>query len=209
MKTTAAALRELQDYFASIDPKPNIREIAKAAKMPYATAARYLNGTTQQGIPSRVRALALALGREDIMAEVTAETPTKNADAWWIVEIQREWRENNEEELERERSLRVDSEKRYAAEIERIITSKDKSIDLLRSRIAQLEKDKENQSLVNKNLLADKAQINTEMLYCRRAKRKYEVLCVVMLIAAVIYISVFDLPNPSNGLTLLFSKLFG
>ena len=209
MKTTAAALRELQDYFASLEPKPNVREIAKAAKMPYATVCRYLNGTNQQGIPSRVRALALALNREDIMSEVTAETPTKNADAWWIIEIQKEWRENNEEELERERSLRVESEKRYAAEIERIITSKDKSIDLLRSRIAQLETDKERQAVVNASLKADKEQINTEMLYCRKAKRKYEVLCVFMLLGIIVYISIFDLPNPSNGITYLLSTIFG
>ena len=200
MKTTAAALRELQDYFDSLDPKPNVREIAKAAKMPYATAARYLNGTTQQGIPSRVRALALALNREDIMAEVTAETPTQNKDAWWIVEIQREWRENNEEELERERAMRMESEKHHSEEIERIITSKDKSIELLTKRIKQLEGDK---SLA----LADKERIYGEMTYVRKAKRKYEVLCVLMLITIVIYIAVFDLPNPSNGITYLLSKI--
>lgn len=205
MKTTAAALRELQDYFSSLDPKPNIREIAKAAKMPYATAARYLNGTTQQGIPSRVRALALALDREDIMAEVTAETPTKNADAWWIVELQKEWREDNIEELERERKLREDSEKRWAG----IVESKDKNISLLTARIAKLEEDKETQKRINNELAADKAQINGEMQYVRKAKRKYEVICVIMLITIVVYIAIFDLPNPSNGITYLLSKLFG
>ena len=202
MKTTAAALRELQDYFDSLDPKPNVREIAKAAKMPYATAARYLNGTTQQGIPSRVRALALALNREDIMAEVTAETPTQNKDAWWIVEIQREWRENNEEELERERAMRADSDKRHSEEIGRIITSKDKSIELLIKRVKQLEEDK---SLA----LADKERIYGEMTCVRKAKRKYEVLCVLILITIVIYIAVFDLPNPSNGITYLLGKMLG
>lgn len=205
MKTTAAALRELQDYFESLNPKPNVREIAAAAKMPYATAARYLNGTTRKGIPSRVRALALALNREDIMAEVTAETPTQNADAWWIVELEREWWEKNQEELERERKLREESEKRWAS----IVESKDKNISTLTARIAKLEEDKETQKRINNELAADKAQINGEMQYVRKAKRKYEVLCVIMLITIVIYISIFDLPNPSNGITLLMSKLFG
>lgn len=191
MKTTAAALRDLQDYFSSLDPKPNIREIAKAAKMPYATAARYLNGTTQQGIPSRVRALALALDREDIMAEVTAETPTKNADAWWIVELQKEWREDNLEELERERNHRIEEMK-----------SRDQTIALLTKRMGLLEEDKQ-------KLIKDNANIYSEMAYARKAKRKYEVLCVVMLIFIIVYISIFDLPNPSNGITYLLSKLFG
>lgn len=205
MKTTAAALRELQDYFDSLSPKPNVREIAKAAKMPYATAARYLNGTTQQGIPSRVRALALALNREDIMAEVTAETPTKNADAWWIVELQKEWREDNIEELERERQLREASEKRWIS----VVAGKDKSIELLTARIAKLEEDKETQKIINKELFADKAKIYGEMQYFRKTKRKYEAALVSLLIFIIIYIAVFDLPNPSNGITYLLSRFFG
>lgn len=205
MKTTAAALRELQDYFDSLSPKPNVREIAKAAKMPYATAARYLNGTTQQGIPSRVRALALALNREDIMAEVTAETPTKNADAWWIVELQKEWREDNVEELERERQLREASEKRWIS----VVAGKDKSIELLTARIVRLEEDKETQKIINRTLLTDKAEIEGEMKYFRKAKRKYEAALVGLLIFIIIYIAVFDLPNPSNGITYLLSRFFG
>jgi len=47
------------------------------------------------------------------------------------------------------------------------------------------------------------------MQYFRKAKRKYEVLCVIMLITIVVYIAIFDLPNPSNGITYLLSKLFG
>jgi len=205
LKTTAAALRELQDYFDSLSPKPNVREIANAAKMPYATAARYLNGTTQQGIPSRVRALALALNREDIMAEVTAETPTKNADAWWIVELQKEWREDNIEEIERERQLREASEKRWIS----VVAGKDKSIELLTARIVRLEEDKETQKIINRTLLTDKAEIEGEMKYFRKAKRKYEAALVGLLIFIIIYIAVFDLPNPSNGITYLLSRFFG
>lgn len=196
MKTTAAALRELQDYFSSLEPKPNIREIAKAAKMPYATAARYLNGTTQQGIPSRVRALALALDREDIMAEVTAETPTKNADAWWIVELQKEWREDNLEELERERKLREDSEKRWIS----VVAGKDKSIDLLTARIAKLEEDKT-------VALTDKERIYGEMAEVRRTKRKRDVMLIIALVliaallaAIIAYLIKFDLSTPEYGL---------
>ena len=67
----------------------------------------------------------------------------------------------------------------------------------------------ETQKKINNELAADKAQINGEMQYVRKAKRKYEVLCVIMLIAIVVYIAIFDLPNPSNGITYLLSNLLG
>lgn len=113
MKTTAAALRELQEHFDSLSPRPNVKELAKLAGMPYSTAARYLNGTTKQGLPDKVRALAHALGRDDIMEEVVTKTPAENPEAWWVFEVQRIAREQNVEELERERALRKESEARF------------------------------------------------------------------------------------------------
>lgn len=190
MRTTAAALRELQEYFAALDPKPNIREIAKLSHMSYSTAARYLNGTTKQGLPDNVRALARALGREDIMDEVVAETPTRNADAWWIFELQREMREDNLEELERERALRKETEQRF----ERMIASKDESIRRLSDRIEKLEAEKG-------ELAAEKSELATDLKSVRRRKRIYEVLIVGLFVVMALYFIIFDLPYPDYGIT--------
>ena len=138
MKTTAAALRELQEHFDSLAPRPNVREIAKIAGLSYPTATRYLNGTTKQGLPDKVRALAKALGRDDIMAEVVAETPTRNADAWWITEVQRVMREEYTEQIERERRLREESEQRF----DRILAQKDAQMKELMRQVHELDEDK-------------------------------------------------------------------
>ena len=163
MKTTAAALRELQDHFAGLDPKPNVRELAKMAGMSYSTAARYLNGTTRQCLPDKVRALAHAIGRDDIMAEVTADTPTKNADAWWIIEIQRTIREEYTEQLERERQLRKESESRF----ERIVAEKDERIN---------------------ELMKDKTSLFAQLSETRAQKRRYEFVALALLLAFGVYV---------------------
>lgn len=183
MKTTAAALRELQDYWDTLDPRPNIREIAQIADIPYSTAARYLNGTTKQGLPDSVRALARALGRSDIMAEATTEVPTKNADAWLILEIQRQAREENLEELNNERTLRRESEARFS----KMIEDKDLHISQLTNRIAKLEE--------------EKGAAHEQLKETRAQKRKYEKVALVLLLALGIYFIVFDLPHPDYGLT--------
>ena len=207
---TEKALEQIRaEWIAQGSPAPT--SIAKRADMPSITVRRYLDGSTKRGDPARVRAIALALGRKDIAESVkdTVSADLSESIMRFMSEKFLLWRESNLEELNRERAMREESEKRYASEIERIITSKDKSIELLRARIAQLENDKERQATVNASLKADKEQINTEMLYCRKAKRKYEVFCVVMLISIIAYISIFDLPNPSNGITYLLSTVFG
>lgn len=190
MKTTAAALRELQDYFDSIDPRPNVREIAKMANLPYSTAARYLNGTTKQGLPDTVRALAHALGRDDIMEEVVSKTPTSNSDAWWIVELQREYREANLEELNQERQLRKESEARF----EKTLADKDEHIRQLVSRIAKLEEN-------NGKLAAAHA-------HSERRRTKYEIVALILLVALGLYFIVFDLPHPEYGITEVLIDLF-
>lgn len=186
MKTTAAALRELQDYWDSLSPKPNLREIAKLAGISYPTAARYMNGTTKQGLPDTVRALARALDRDDIMAEIVVETPTKNADAWWIVELQREYREANLEELNQERALRKESEARF----EKSLADKDEHIRQLVSRIAKLEE--------------NNGKLYSSLAHAERRRTKYEIVALILLVALGLYFIVFDLPHPDYGLTEVF-----
>ena len=211
MKTTAAALRKLQDYYASLEIRPSIKEVAQETNMPVATVARYLNGTNQTGDLERVRALCIALDKHDLLDDLP-KSPTfaslQDVLAL-IMEIKKESRESNLEELERVRKLHEESEKRLIGELDRAIKSRDFAINEYTKRIEQLEADKKNQALVNKTLLEDKTQINTEMLYCRKTKRKYEVFCVVMLLGIIAYISIFDLPNPSNGITYLLSTILG
>lgn len=207
MKTTAAVLKTLQDYYASLPNRPSIKEIARISSMPIATTGRYLNGTTQTGDIERVRALCIALDRHDLLEELpgTQMINSFQEALTLIMEIKKESRESNLEELNRVRDLHAKAEQRW----ERIIEGKDKSIELLSRRIEQLEKDKENQSIVNKGLLSDKTALQTEMDYFRKTKRKYEVLLILTLIAIVLYICIFDLPNPSNGITYLLGNIFG
>lgn len=183
MKTTAAALRELQDHFDSLNPRPNVREIAKMANLPYSTAARYLNGTTKQGLPDTVRALAHALNRDDIMEEVVIKTPTTNADAWWIVELQREYREANLEELNQERQLRKESEARF----EKTLADKDEHISQLVSRIAKLEE--------------NNGKLSEAHAHAENRRTKCEVAALILLVALGLYFIVFDLPHPNCGIT--------
>lgn len=183
MRTTAAALRELQDYWDALAVKPNVREIAKLAGMPYSTAARYLNGTTKQGLPDNVRALAHALGRDDIMHEVVSETPTKSVDAWWIMELQREYREANLEELNQERALRKESEARF----EKIISDKDEHIRQLTARIAKLEE--------------NNGKLSQAHAHAENRRTKYEIVALILLVALGLYFIIFDLPHPEYGLT--------
>lgn len=207
MKTTAAILRELQDYYDSLPSRPTVKEIAHLAQLPVATTARFLNGTNKAGAPDRVRALCLALDRHDL-ADKLPQNPSFNTVNDVMVlyrESEKESRESNLEELERVRDLHAKAEQRW----ERIIESKDKSIEILSKRIEKLEIDKENQSTVNKGLLADKVALQSEMEYFRKSKRKYEAALIIVLTLIIVYICVFDLPNPSNGITHLLGKFFG
>ena len=171
MKATAAALRELQDDFYNRNPKPNVRNLAKMANLPYATAARYLNGTTKQGIPSTVRALAIVLGRQDIADELTSDIPTKIQEAVWVVETQREMQEAQSETLAKEHQLREESEKRMLAELERITSSRDKTIEVLSNQLVEVER--------------DKAFILAELDVVRRIKRRRDVLLTLSLLLNV------------------------
>ena len=169
------------------------------ANMPNATASRYLNGTTQQGDIERVRALCIALDRHDLLDELP-KTQTINSfqEAMaLILEVKKEARESNLEELGRVRSLHEQAEKRW----EKIAESKDKSIELLTKRIGQLEKDKT-------DLASDKAAIMAEMQTVRRAKRKYEAGVVALLGFFALYFIIFDLPYPDSGITEFLINLF-
>ena len=198
MRTTAAVLRNLQDYYASLEIRPGIKEVAQATNMPVATAARYLNGTNQTGDLERVRALCLALDRHDLLDEL----PSKQSISSFqeaialILEVKKESRESNLEELNRVRELHAAAEKRW----ERIVEGKDKHIDALTKRVERLETDKETQSVIN-------TELNTEMKVVRNAKRKREagliislVVNILLLMAVVAYLVYFDVPNPGYGL---------
>lgn len=204
MKTTAAVLRDLQDYYDSLPSRPTIKEVAHLARLPVATTARFLNGTNQSGLPDRVRALCIALDRHDL-ADALPQTPSFNAfnEVWALFrEGDKESRESNLEELERVRTMYEQSEARW----EKMIASKDRTIEALTHRITKLENDKENQVFVNKTLLADKAKVEGEMEYVRDAKRKRDAALIIALlviialfVAILVYLIKYDLPNPSYG----------
>lgn len=198
MKTTAAVLRSLQDYYASLEIRPSYKEVAQATNMPVATAARYLNGTNQTGDLERVRALCLALDRHDLLDELPSKQDLSSFQEAMalIIEVKKESRESNLEELNRVRELHAAAEKRW----ERIVEGKDKSIEILSKRIERLESDKETQSFVN-------TELNTEMKLVRDAKRKRDagliaslMVNIALLIAVVVYLVYFDVPNPGYGL---------
>lgn len=190
MKTTAAALRELQDYWDSLSPKPNVKEIARMAGMSYSTAARYLNGTTKQGLPDSVRALARALDREDIMSDVPSGMPTQTTDAWLILEVQRQAREENLEELNNERKLRKESEARF----DKHLADKDEHIRQLVARIAKLEE--------------NNGKLNEAFKHAENRRTKYEIVALGVIVAFALYFIIFDLPHPGNGLTQALINLF-
>lgn len=182
MKTTVAALRELQDYWDSLDPRPNIREIAAMAGMSYSTAARYLNGTTKQGLPDSVRALARALDREDIMSEVT-DNAMSSVSQMIMLEIQRQAEENLRDGLNSERAFRKESEARFS----KMIADKDLHISQLTNRLQILEEEKGAAlALLKEN---------------RAQKRKYEKVALALLLVLGIYFIIFDLPHPDYGIT--------
>lgn len=201
MKTTAAALKKLQDYYASLEIRPSIKEVASATNMPVATVARYLNGTTQSGDPERVRALCIALEKHDLLDSLPKAPAFGSSQEVLalIMEIKRESRESNLEELDRVRKLHEESEKRIMGELDRAIKSKDFAIAQYTNRIEQLEKDKAQQGVVN-------AELNGEMKTVRNTKRRRDVqliiallVIVLLLVLMVIYLVKFDLPNPGYG----------
>lgn len=198
MKTTSAVLRILQDYYASLDTRPTYKDVAQAAHMPIATAARYLNGTNQTGDLERVRALCIALDRHDLLDELPSKQNISSFQEALalILEVKKESRESNLEDLNRVRELHAEAEKRW----ERIVEGKDKHMDALTKRVERLETDKEKQSMIN-------AELNTEMKVVRNAKRKREaglilslVVNILLLIVVVAYLVHFDVPNLGYGL---------
>ena len=177
MKTTAAVLRELQDYYASLDIKPKHADIASSAHLPKATVTRYLNGTTKGGDLDRVRAICIALDREDLLDKLPSKPAIATPiDVWDLLQDQKQYdRESNLEEVGYERQLRVDAEKRFISEIERLTTSKQDVINRLQSRIEKLEDDKTNQAIVNKSL---NAQLES--------KHRREIIMFISLILNVV-----------------------
>jgi transcriptional regulator with XRE-family HTH domain len=173
MKTTAAVLHELQSYYDSLEIKPRHADIAEAAHLPKATVTRYLNGTTRRGDLDRVRAMCLALDREDLLDKLPVK-PTINApvDVWDLYVDQKQYdRESNLEEVGYERQLRIDAERRFIAEIERLTASKQEIINRMQARIETLESEKTDQTITNKAL---NAQLES--------RRRREIVMIISLI---------------------------
>lgn len=198
MKTTAAVLRELQDYYGTLPNRPTYKEAAQATNMPQATAARYLDGTNQTGDLERVRSLCIFLDRHDLLEELprTQQISSFQEALQLYKEMQKENRESNLEELNRVRELHDKAEQRWAE----TIVSKDKHIAALSRRVDMLEKDKETQSMIN-------TELNTEMNIVRNAKRKRDaaliaalIIIILLLMLIVAYLVYFDVPNPGYGL---------
>ena len=177
MKTTAAVLRELQDYYASLEIKPKHGDIAREAKLPKATITRYLNGTTKGGDLERVRAICIALEREDLVAKLPARPDIKTTmDVWDLLKEQKlADRESNLEEIGYERKLREESETRLLNEIE-----------LLVKRMERLEEDKQSLKVAN-------AQLNNQMETDRKKHKRNIVflaascVCNVLLLVGMCY----------------------
>ena len=200
MEKTEQALSAIREEWLA-QGSPPVAQVAQRANMPAITARRYLDGSTKFGDPAKIRALAIALGRSDIADTVRDVVSADLSDS--IMKFMAEkfllWRESNLEELAIERKAREESEKRYAAEIERIITSKDRVVDQLNTRIDRLEADKA-------ELIADKAQINAEMISVRSTKRKHDAYLILSLVGnitlfviVVLYLVFIDAPNGSIG----------
>ena len=147
MKNTFAVLRELQNYWDSLPPdkKPSIRRLSELSGLSYSTTARYINGTTKEGLPDKVRALARALGRDDLMEDVTVPAPTNNAEAWWITEVQRVMREEYAEQVERERHLREQAEARFESILKTLESEK---AELRKELLEALRKKKKYEKII-------------------------------------------------------------
>ena len=160
------------------------------AGVAYSTAARYLNGTTKQGLPDSVRALARALNREDIMADVPSGLPTQATEAWLILEVQRQAQEDHLEELNNERQLRKESEARF----DKHLADKDEHISQLVARIAKLEE--------------NNGKLNEALAHAEGRRTKYEIVALILLVALGLYFIIFDLPHPDYGITEVLLGLF-
>ena len=191
MKTTAAVLRELQDYYDSLPSRPTIKEVAHHARLPVATTARFLNGTNKAGAPDRIRALCIALDRHDL-AEALPQNPSFNSVNDVMVlyrESEKESRESNLEELERVRTMYEKSEARW----EKIVSDKDEHIRQLVSRIAKLEE--------------NNGKLSAAHTHAERRRTKYEVVALILLVALGLYFIIFDLPHPDYGISEALVKL--
>ena len=199
MKTTAAVLRELQDYYASLEIKPKHGDIANETRLAKATVTRYLNGTTKGGDPERVRAICIALERADLVDKLPARPDIRTTtDVWDLLTEQKlADRESNLEEVGYERQLRIESEKRYAAEIERIAQTN----NLLIKRVDKMEEDKA-------KLISDNAVIMMQLENAVNGKRRYERMFIAIFMMMVLYFLFFDLPYPDSGVTELLINLF-
>ena len=65
MHQTTESLAKLRAHWNAAG-SPSIAQLAKQANVPSATAHRYLTGATKGGVPETIRALAIAMGRDDI-----------------------------------------------------------------------------------------------------------------------------------------------
>lgn len=143
MQNTTKALAALREHWQSIGCPP-IAPIAKRANVPSATANRYIAGVTKGGTPETIRALAIAMDRQDIADSIPYTSLGGNEHAEdYIVELLKQWDEASQQRLSEQanrhkqemeliskdhRAEREDWHKQrdaYCKEIERLSTSFD------------------------------------------------------------------------------------
>lgn len=198
MDSTEKALEQIRQEWVA-QGSPTAASVAARANMSGITVRRYLDGSTKRGDPAKVRALAIALGRMDIAESVkdTLSADVSESVMRYMSERFQLWRESNLEEINTERVQREASEKRYAAEVDRMA----KTTELLIHRVEQLERDKE-------KLVEDKAVIMAELVTARKGKRKYERFMFALVMIFVLYFVIFDLPYPDYGITEVLLSIF-
>ena len=115
MKDTTKALADLRAHWLDAGC-PASAKIAKKANIAPATAHRYLSGITKLGTPEVIRALAIAMDRNDIAESlkfVSLDGNEHSSD--YIAELHKQWDETAQQRLD-------DAVERHKAELEKLRT---------------------------------------------------------------------------------------
>ena len=102
MQNTTKALAALREHWQSVGCPP-IAPIAKKANVPSATANRYIAGVTKGGTPETIRALAIAMDRQDIADAIPYTSLSGNEHAEdYIAELHKQWDEAAQQRIAEE-----------------------------------------------------------------------------------------------------------
>ena len=113
MKDTTKALADLRAHWLEAGC-PASAKIAKKANVAPATAHRYLSGVTKLGTPEVIRALAIAMDRNDIAESlkfVSLDGNEHSSD--YIAELHKQWDETAQQRLD-------ETIERHKAEMEKL-----------------------------------------------------------------------------------------